>query len=255
MQLNDLSALVVHVRPYRESSAMVQFFTREQGRLTGVMKGLHRGRRQQLVQPFQLGSLSCRGGSGLLTVTSFDTSQRIRLDGDKLSAGFYVLELISRSLVERQIETGVFDATVRALVSLSEVDQTRGLAECLRRFESVLLSQLGYGLDFLHEGRSGVPIQAERFYRLIDEQGFVLADEVDGCDTIEPSLPQQQVKSQHHSNSALIPGYILLSIASGAIAEPSVGRILKNLNQQALLPLIGSAPLISRSMYLAKARG
>lgn len=132
MRYHDLQALVVHLRPYRETSALVQFFTREQGRLFGVMKGLHRGRRQKNVQPFQLGNLSCSGKSGLFTVTGFETTRRFDLSGNALSAGFYVLELINRSLAEHQAEAGVFDATVSVLELLAAGE---ALAPCLRQFE------------------------------------------------------------------------------------------------------------------------
>jgi DNA repair protein RecO (recombination protein O) len=234
MRLQDLATLVVHVRPYRESSALVQFFTREQGRLVGVMKGLHRGRRPQHVQPFQVGRLSCSGKTGLFTVTGFEMVDRIDLSGDALSAGFYVLELITRGLAERQAEPGVFDATLAALHALSVQDD---FAPCLRRFESSLLTQLGYGLDYRHASDTGAPIAADGIYHLIEEQGFV------------------RVEGDAAAASDAVPGWVLLAIAAGDFSRTRVRHTAKRLNQQALAPLIGSAPLISRSMYIGRSRG
>ena len=37
--MQQQSALVLHVRPYRETSAIVQFMTKDQGRITGVARG------------------------------------------------------------------------------------------------------------------------------------------------------------------------------------------------------------------------
>ena len=234
MRLQDLTALVVHLRPYRESSALVQFLTREHGRIAGVMKGLHRGRRTQNVQPFQLGRLSCTGKTGLLTVTGFEIVERIDLTGDALSAGFYVLELISRGLAERQVEPGVYDAAVTALRGLSAQED---FAPCLRQFELSLLTQLGYGLDYRHDSDSGTAIAADGLYDLIEEQGFVRVDDTGA------------------GASALVPGWVLLAIAAGDFSQARVRHAAKRLNQRALAPLIGSAPLISRSMYTGRSRG
>lgn len=231
MRYQDLHALVVHLRPYRETSAMVQFFTREQGRLVGVMKGLHRGRQNKNVQPFQLGSLSCSGKTGLFNVTSFESTSRFDLHADALSAGFYVLELISRSLAEHQAEAGVFDATLMVLNNLS---QGADLAPCLRQFELTLLSELGYGLDFHRAGRSGEAIEASGWYQLVEEQGLLRVD----------------ADQAAADNPSLVPGWVLLAIAARDFQHPQVLRAAKRLNQQALAPLIGSAPLISRSMYV-----
>ena len=50
-------ALILHVRPYRETSAIVQMFTQGQGRIAGVLRG-HRGKKQgqSSIQPFNSGT-------------------------------------------------------------------------------------------------------------------------------------------------------------------------------------------------------
>ena len=53
MRYADLAAVVIHARPYRETSAMVQFFTQTEGRLVGVVKGQRRGRNPVQLQPFR----------------------------------------------------------------------------------------------------------------------------------------------------------------------------------------------------------
>ncbi len=230
MRAQDLHALVVHLRPYRETSALVQFFTRDQGRLVGVMKGLHRGRRTASVQPFQLGKLSCSGKSGLVTVTHFEATTAFDLTGDALSAGFYVLELISRGLAEHQAEPQVFDATVKVLQSLADGEP---MAPRLRLFELTLLSELGYGLDFRFDSQTGESIDADGWYRWIDEQGLV---------RVEPELDRQ-------NSTAVWPGRIFLAIAARDFSDGEVLRAARLLNQRALTPLIGAAPLISRALY------
>ena len=225
MRFSDLPALVVHLRPYRESSAMVQFFTRQEGRLVGVMKGLHRRRHPISVQPFCYGTLSCVGRGGLMTVTQFDVTGRYTLVGDILSAGFYVLELISRCLDEKQAEPILFDATLQVLAKLQS---EAAMAPILRDYELQLLEGLGYGINFELEAASGRAIVREAEYVFDAQSGF--------C--------------QANVNGAGYPGWVLQSISRREFADPQVRRLAKQLNRAALAPLLGPAPLVSRSLFI-----
>jgi DNA repair protein RecO len=139
-------ALVLHVRPYRESSSIVQFLTRGQGRVVGVMKGLKRDNPKRVaLQAFSFGSVAFIPREGLVTVRDFDLSHFIALKGDGLYAGFYILELLSRLVPERQSEPLIFSAALKVLESLEEGDE---LEPSLRNFEMDLLHHLGFGLDF-----------------------------------------------------------------------------------------------------------
>ena len=101
--MQQQSALVLHVRPYRETSAIVQFMTKDQGRITGVARGV-RGARKRInpMQPFSLGTLSYFGRNNLVNVSKFDVAHGFALQGDALFSGFYVLELLTRLVAERQ---------------------------------------------------------------------------------------------------------------------------------------------------------
>lgn len=226
MRYTDLTALVMHVRDYRESSAIVQFFTQEQGRLAGVMKGMRRGRNPVQVQPFSLARISCVGRSNLTTVTQFEVTGRFDLHGDALSAGFYVLELLSRALAERQTEAGVFRATLEVLARLAEGE---ALSPCLRSFEARLLNELGFGLDYLHDAASGAAIDPQAWYDWVPEQGFCPA----------ATAPGQ------------VQGWMLQAMSNMDFSDPQVARAARKLNQRALQPLVGSAPLVSRAIYSA----
>lgn len=227
MRYNDLAALVVHTRAYRETSAMVQFFTQEQGRFVGVVKGLRRGRNPVQMQPFSFGSLSCYGRGSMVTVTQFDSNGHFDLVGDALVAGFYVLELISRSLAEWQSEPRVFAATHRVLAELAHGSQIpQDMAPSLRKFEAKLLDELGYGIDCSKISESGAPIEPDGQYESIRETGFVLVEASDRS----------------------IPGWVLLAISQQDFSDPQVLRVAKQLNQQALEPLIGPQPIVSRSL-------
>jgi DNA repair protein RecO (recombination protein O) len=231
---NDLAALVLHVRPYQETSGMVQFFTREHGRLVGVKKGMRRGRNPVSIQPFTYGRLSYVGRSNLVTITQYDPEGRYELHGDYLSAGFYVLELLTRCLTERQAEPGLFKAACDVLAALQS---TSPLAATLRKFEARLLSELGYGIDYLHEAGAGRTIVAQERYRWMPGQGFQRVDE-NAMDSVDD-----------------LPGWVLHALSEQDYTRAETVRCAKRLYQKALAPLLGSAPLISREMVRASAPG
>ena len=52
------AALILHVRPYRESSAIVQMLTQGQGRLAGVLRG-YRSKKQGVAMQQDVGA-PCR---------------------------------------------------------------------------------------------------------------------------------------------------------------------------------------------------
>lgn len=224
MKFTGASALVLHVRPYRESSALVQFFTRPHGRLTGVYKGIRR-RKATALQPFCLGELSCVGGSGLLTVAGFEEQGRFTLMGDALASGFYVLELLARVMPERQAEQAVFDAAIDAL---SELQSSSRLAPALRNFEQQLLTGLGFAIDLLHDFSTGSAVEAELEYEWVADQGV------------------------RRARGEGIPGHVLLSMAAQDYDDAEVQRYARLLHRQALTPLLGDRPLMSRQLLVGR---
>jgi len=244
MRYDDLSAVVLHVRPYRETSVMVQFFTREQGRIAGVMKGVRRGRNPVSIQPFNQGILGCIGRQSLMTVTRFDVEARFKLAGRELSAGFYILELLSRCLAEQQIEPKVFDASMRTLHELENlgVSSSSLMAVHLRMFERELLSELGYGFDYGTDALTGEPVASELCYSWRAQGGFSVESQ------------ERETGPGDSADVGGIQGWMLIAMAEGQYADPKVLRLAKRLHQKALAPLLGSAPLISRSMYLRDAK-
>lgn len=226
MRASGLEALVLNVRDYRETSAMVQFFTREEGRLTGVMRGLRRGRNQSGVQPFCAGVLSI-SGHGLYTVTQFETVRRYELHGDALTSGFYVLELVTRGLAEGQSDEAVFVRTLELLEHIAQPDAR--LAPLLRAYEQDYLAALGYGVDFSGDDESQ-PLSATSAYEWLPETGF------------------------RKTTNDGIPGSALLAIAAGDFATAAVQRHARHLHRLALRPLLGDKPLVSQSLLGAPGR-
>ena len=218
-------ALILHVRPYRETSAIVQMFTQGQGRLAGVLRGYRSKKQgQRNIQPFSVGTVSWVGRSELVTIQKFESHHFVALQGEALYAGFYVLELLTRLLRERQQEPHLFHAAMQVLEALEEGD---ALQPALRLFELELLDQLGYGIDF---STAGEPLQANAFYRFEPQVGF------------------HRVSADEESARAL-SGRLLQAIASRDFNDTATLDAAKALMRAAIEPLLGDKPLTSRKMF------
>lgn len=164
-------ALVLHVRPYRETSAIVSLLTAGHGRIAAVARGARGGRRGSVLQPFNQVRVGFTGRGGLLTLTASELTRHAWLAGDALACAFYVAEVVSRVLTEHDSHPRLFAATCVTLECLQQGDPPPDVA--LRRFERLLLEELGYGLDFRQDADSGDPIEPDRDYLLYADSGFV----------------------------------------------------------------------------------
>ena len=172
MRIEQQPAFVLHSRPYRETSLLLECLTRDHGRLGVVARGVRRERarvqRAQL-EPFQLLSLDLLLRGELATLQAAEhASPPLRLMGDAGLAGLYLNELCVRLTGRQDPMPDLFDAYARTLPRLAGNEP---LAWSLRRFERDLLEAIGYGLQLECEAESGEPLQSTQLYRYVVEQG------------------------------------------------------------------------------------
>ena len=164
MLFTQQPAFILHTRPYRETSLLIEAFTREQGRVGLVARGVRRERSRtprgllQPLQPLLLGWVA-RGELGTLTAVDADGAP-FALAGDSLLAAMYVNELVLRLSGRNDANPAAFDAYAQCLARL--VDET-ARAWTLRRFERDLLASLGYALALTHTA-DGAPIETAGDY-------------------------------------------------------------------------------------------
>jgi len=164
---------VLHRRPWRESSLLLELFTKHHGRLGVVAKGA-RGARSSwrgLGEPFlplRAGWLK-RGEMGTLTALEPEGEQR-RLPGRALWCGLYANELLIR-LIGRESPCPTLFLDYGNLLDQLAAGQTQ--AVCLRRFEMALLNELGVVPDLSHEALSGDAVVPEGRYDLEPESGVL----------------------------------------------------------------------------------
>lgn len=183
-------AFVLHQRPYRETSLLLDVFTEQAGRISLVARGVRQQKRRQN-NPFQLFQplwLSWFGRGELATLSQVETTRpAFLLRGPAALCGLYANELLVRLLSSQHPEPAVFTLYQQTLARLSE---TTAVEISLRLFERQLLDALGYGLDLQNDAH-GSPIDAGIFYRYQPEQGLIPAGSALKADLIQGRSLQQ----------------------------------------------------------------
>ena len=160
-------AYVLHSRPYRETSALVDFIT-PQGRLRAVLRSA-RGKAGTLARPFVPLEIEFHGRGELKNVGRMESAGLSTwLVGEALFSGLYLNELLIRLLPAEDPHPSVFDHYAATLLALAE---GRPLEPLLRAFEWRLLDDLGYSFS-LTEDIHGEPVAADGMYRLQVDAGL-----------------------------------------------------------------------------------
>ncbi|WJW76143.1 DNA repair protein RecO [Thiohalobacter sp. IOR34] len=225
---------LLHARAYRDSSLLLEVFSREQGRLGLVARGGRgpRSRLRALLQPFRplLLSWSQRGELGSLHGAEAGGAP-CALQGQALFAGFYLNELLLRLLQRQDPHPEVYALYETALAGLQE----GALEAALRGFEKRLLEALGYGLLLDREAEHGQPLQAAGCYRYELERGPV---------EVPPGS----------SGGLVFSGASLLALHEGRLEEAAVLADAKRLMRAALALYLGGRPLKTREVLQAMGR-
>tara|TARA_R110002072_G_scaffold4663_2_gene32360 strand:+ start:23195 stop:23950 length:756 start_codon:yes stop_codon:yes gene_type:complete len=228
MRIDLQPAYILHTRPYRDTSALIDLLTLDYGLVRAVGRGVRGSRRRMPLQQHQPLLVSLSGKGELLTLTHAEAAAPgFYLTGDRLFSAMYLNELLSRLLQHQESHPALYRLYQRSLLKLQ---QTYPLEPLLREFEWCLLQELGYGIDV-------TDVSAEKRYSYLDGAGLVEAgttemDVMDGGLLLE--LAQCYASATETQMNAP-----LLSTA-------------KRLMRLALKPLLGNKPLMSRRLFTAR---
>ncbi|MDN5938325.1 MAG: DNA repair protein RecO [Salinisphaera sp.] len=235
MRVELTPALLLHRRPYRETSLLVEAFTRDHGRIGLVARGARRPRApwRGLLEPLQLLSLSWTGRGDLFTLTQAEAARhRLVLAGEQLFAGFYASELVLRLIARQDPHPEVFD---RLMDMLEQLARDVPAAQVLRLFERDLLAAIGYALPLRAESESGRAVCRDRHYHYHPRAGLRLAE--------GPAEPEDH----------RVSGAVLLALAAGEIKNNHAGPA-RRLLAAALAPHLHGRPLHSAETLRAMRR-
>ncbi|WP_297808657.1 DNA repair protein RecO [uncultured Methylophaga sp.] len=170
------AAFVLHHRPYRETSLLVDVLSRDYGRVSLVARGQRQSkkRKQSVMQPFQPLWLNWFGYGELVTLQQVEAAEAgYRLLGNASLCGLYLNELLVKLLPLHEAEPELFDSYRQTLRALQGQDDPQLI---LRLFEKQLLAQLGYGLQLDVDAGSGQPLNDALNYRYQPDSGPYQAD-------------------------------------------------------------------------------
>ncbi|HEX5206389.1 MAG TPA: DNA repair protein RecO [Steroidobacteraceae bacterium] len=170
---------ILHHRPYRDTSRILEVLVRDHGRLTLFARGV-RGPKPRfggVLQPFGLLLLSFQAGREAGQLTGAESAESAPpLPAGSLMAGFYLNELLLKLTTRHDPIPEIFEDYRQALSGLRAGGRIEAV---LRVFEKRLLEAVGYGVDLTSEARTGKAIEAEGFYRFVASEGLVPAVEPD----------------------------------------------------------------------------
>lgn len=181
--VEQITAYVLHTKAFQESSLIIQLFSQEFGRLSVLAKGV-KGKRSQarkaILQPFQEIFAEIVGRGELKTLAHCELSNpslnyAMSLKHKSLVCAYYANELIGRALPEHQEYLSIYTAYGELLARLNS---NQNLAMGLRRFEMSLLTSIGIAPD-CQVDLDEQPICAEKFYLLLPQTGFKLANKTE----------------------------------------------------------------------------
>jgi DNA repair protein RecO (recombination protein O) len=170
---------VLHSYPYKETSLIVDVFSRDYGRIALVAKGAKRphSKLRGVLQTFQPLTVSWSGKSEIRTLTAAEwVGGLLPLEKSALLCGFYLNELLVKLLARDDPHAALFDHYIAALNQLAH-DESAPIV--LRKFERALLKETGVATDFAICTSTTKAVDPERTYVVDPEHGPRIARSTD----------------------------------------------------------------------------
>ena len=222
-------AFVLHAYPYRETSLIVEVFSRDFGRVALIARGARRPRSvlRGLLLGFQPLELAWAGKGEVQTLMKAEwQGGQPLLAGKALFCGYYLNELLMQLLPREDAHERLFSVYAQTLRRFAD-----GMHESdLRRFERALLQELGYGLT-LETDAMGVPLDPAGHYAYEIERGLV-------------RLPRPG------SSALAVSGKTLIDLAAEDFADPRSLAEAKQLMRALIAHYTGGRELETRKIFM-----
>jgi DNA repair protein RecO (recombination protein O) len=226
MRITQQPAYVLHARAWRETSLLLEVFTRDFGRVGLVARGV-RGARARLprssLEPMQALRMDWAGRGELPTLAAVEAEGVPRaFRGEALLSAMYVNELLVRLIARNDPHPALFERYGRLL---DELRDASSLAWSLRCFERDLLGAIGYALQLDVAADTGRPIEPEVDYDYLADAGAVIAG--------------------NHPDAVRVRGSALRALATGDRPDAQDMAALRRLMRNLIGQQVGSRGLQS----------
>lgn len=221
--------MVLHTYPWRETSLIVEAFTRDHGRMSLVARGAKRPTSQfrGVLSPFAPLLLSWSGRNEIKSLVRAEWCGGLApLRGEALLAGFYLNELLVRMVARADAHELLFARYVEALAALAA--RQKGQDGVLRSFELELLRETGHAPAF-DQGADGAPLLEDALYRVDAERGLVRVE-----------------RGEPGDDAACLSGRSALAIARSDFSAPDVANHSKLVLRHLIRYHLNGQPLNTR---------
>jgi len=221
---------VLHSYPYKETSLIVDMFTRDHGRIGVVAKGAKRplSKLRGVLQTFQPLSISFSGKSELRTLIDADwVGGMLPIEKTALLCGFYLNELLVKLLARDDPHPKLFDHYV---ATLNELAHNEPAQIVLRKFERALLKETGVAADLTRDTGTRARVEAGELYVVDPERGPRVA--------------------QMGDTWPVVTGKTLIDMENEHYGDPQTQAQSKQLMRFLLAYHLGGAPLNTRQILI-----
>lgn len=237
MQVSTEPAYILHKRPYRETSQILEVFCRNHGRLPLMSKGSRgpRSRSGGLLQPFRPLLLSWYGRGEMPSLRTVDIAdvRPPELSGKALLSAMYLNELLMILLHRCDVHEVLFAEYHETLYALTRAPV---LEVVLRHFEKELLEQLGFGLNLACDADSGDALRPDHCYAYHFEHGPV------------------QCRPDQQGPNPVLSGQSLLAFEAGQLESAENIAEVKKLMRYVINSHLGPRKLKSRELFRTPAK-
>ena len=232
MRVETQIAYILHKRPFRDSSQIIEVFTRDHGRVTLMSRGSRGAKSRssgllQLFRPLLIGWQG-RGEMPFLNMVEMAEIKAPALTGKSQISAIYVNELLVYLLHKNDVHSDIFDQYHACLYALKE---NSDIELVLRLFEKELLQSLGFGLNLVVDADSGESVHEEAHYAYHFEHGPVR------CEKDRPL------------KTPVLSGESLLAFERNEIVTAQQRSEIKHLMRYVLAGHLGHKKLRSRELF------
>jgi len=222
-------AYLLHSRPFRNTSLLIDLFTQQHGLISAVARSA-RGPKSRYHGQLQLFTPMLASWSGIHELKTLGNIELngmpIQLNQKPLFCGFYLNELLMRLLHKEDPHPALFELYHQSLCLL---EKNNSIPVVLRLFEKKLLDELGYGLPLKKEAKTREKIQPDCFYQYEHQHGFILCE-----------------KSNAQN---IFSGVDLIAMAEEKLDNDAILQTAKRLTRTAIQYLLGNKKLNSREFF------
>ncbi len=234
-RVQNQPAWLLHHRPFRDSSRILDVLSKDFGRLSVVARGSRsaNSKLKGLLRPFLPLQLSWFIRTDLGTLTGAEMNGApIALTGDALMSAYYINELLLNLLHRHDPQPEIFEAYRKTMDALQGQDE---IASLLRQFELEMLRLLGYAVNLDHDTESDSELNAAQRYEYHVERGPVPVSREEG--------------------PMVFSGSELLAIRKQQFSDPAVLRNAGRLLRQVIAWHLNGKELKSRKVLRELRRG